>query len=57
VPAAATQQGAVLGVFFAVVLVAGFVGVFVLWRFVIRNAPPDGSDIGRAPDADDRDAP
>ena len=42
----AANDGRALGIFSVVVLVAGFVAVGALWWFVIRTAPPDGSDIG-----------
>ncbi|MEA2457934.1 MAG: hypothetical protein QOC95_906 [Thermoleophilaceae bacterium] len=47
--ASAQHPPLLLGVFGAVILVAGFVAVIVLWVVVIRKAPPDGSDIGRDP--------
>jgi hypothetical protein len=38
-----------LGILGAVVLVLGLVAVIVLAVYVIKRAPPDGSDIGRDP--------
>jgi hypothetical protein len=40
----------VLGIFTAVVLVGGFAAVGVLFVWVVRKAPPDGSDVGMLPD-------
>jgi hypothetical protein len=48
----ASENGTLLGIFFLLVLIVGLAGTIALWFFVIRNAPPDGSDIGRHPDAD-----
>jgi hypothetical protein len=52
----ATEDGVLLGIFFLLVLIAGLAGTVALWFFVIRNAPADGSDIGRHPDAENDDS-
>lgn len=49
---AAAQPPLVLGILGAAVLVLGFVAIGVLAVYVIRHAPPDGSDIGRDPRLD-----
>jgi hypothetical protein len=43
-------SGAVLGIFTAVVLIGGFAVVGVLFVWVVRKAPPDGSDVGMVPE-------
>jgi hypothetical protein len=45
----AAKPPILLGVFGVVILVAGFVAIALLAVFVLRKAPPDGSDIGRDP--------
>jgi hypothetical protein len=53
---AASSPPLLLGILGAIVLVLGFVGVFVLAAYVIKRAPKDGSDVGRDPrlDADEQ---
>ena len=54
--AATSNTEIFLGIAAAASLVIGFVAVIALAVFVLRKAPPDGSDIGRDPrlDADER---
>jgi hypothetical protein len=46
----ASENGALLGVFFLLVMIIGIAATIALWFFVMRHAPPDGSDSGRAPE-------